>query len=186
MPGVAHPLRTGGGGSLKPVAVAPFDPTQVTSKTNRSSVEFGKPCHTLSKGGHAPGVVYGLDGYPGPGGSQTAKCVTTRVGSSLNPWMETMPIAFHATRDPISGPVSPAPGTSMYVGVHTKARVRRLMPIECERLQGFPDNHTRIPWRGKPAEDCPDSHRYKACGNSMAVPVMRWIGERINQLENRK
>lgn len=59
------------------------------------------------------------------------------------------------------------------------ATVRRLTPIECERLQGFPDNHTQIPWRGKLAEDCPDGPRYKAIGNSMAVPVMRWIGERI-------
>nr|DAX20393.1 MAG TPA: Cytosine specific methyltransferase [Caudoviricetes sp.] len=58
-------------------------------------------------------------------------------------------------------------------------QVRRLTPVECERLQGFPDNHTQIPWRGKPAADCPDSLRYKAIGNSMAVPVMRWIGERI-------
>ncbi|HIF2252770.1 TPA: Dam family site-specific DNA-(adenine-N6)-methyltransferase [Salmonella enterica] len=58
-------------------------------------------------------------------------------------------------------------------------QVRRLTPVECERLQGFPDNHTLIPWRGKDAADCPDGPRYKAIGNSMAVPVMRWIGERI-------
>ena len=57
--------------------------------------------------------------------------------------------------------------------------VRRLTPVECERLQGFPDNFTKIPWRGKSPEDCPGSHRYKALGNSMAVPVMRWIGQRI-------
>lgn len=61
--------------------------------------------------------------------------------------------------------------------------VRRLTPLECERLQGFPDNHTRIPWKGKPAEECPDSLRYKACGNSMAVPVMRWLGERIEAVD---
>ena len=54
--------------------------------------------------------------------------------------------------------------------------VRRLTPVECERLQGFPDGHTDVPYRGKPAADGP---RYKAIGNSMAVPVMRWIGERI-------
>ena len=59
------------------------------------------------------------------------------------------------------------------------AAVRRLTPRECERLQGFPDDHTLIPWRGKMA---PDGPRYKALGNSMAVPVMRWIGERISQL----
>ena len=58
--------------------------------------------------------------------------------------------------------------------------VRRLTPTECERLQGFPDGFTQIPWRNKPAENCPDGPRYKALGNSMAVPVMRWIGERIH------
>lgn len=57
--------------------------------------------------------------------------------------------------------------------------VRRLTPTECARLQGFPDDHTRIPWRGKPAEDCPDGPQYKAYGNSMAVPVIRWIMDRI-------
>ncbi len=57
--------------------------------------------------------------------------------------------------------------------------VRRLTPIECERLQGFPDNYTRVPYRNKDAEQCPNGPRYKALGNSMAVPVMRWIGQRI-------
>ena len=57
--------------------------------------------------------------------------------------------------------------------------VRRLTPLECERLQGFPDGHTLIAWKGKLAEECPDGPRYKAIGNSMAVPVMRWIGRRI-------
>ena len=59
--------------------------------------------------------------------------------------------------------------------------VRRLTPRECEALQGFPPNYTAIPWRRKPAADCPDGPRYKALGNSMAVPVMRWIGNRIAQ-----
>jgi len=61
--------------------------------------------------------------------------------------------------------------------------IRRLTPKECERLQGFPDDWTRIPYRKKPADQCPDGPRYKACGNSMAVPVMRWIGERIEKIE---
>lgn len=64
-------------------------------------------------------------------------------------------------------------------GVMQGSSVRRLTPIECERLQGFPENWTRIPWRGASAENCPDGPRYKACGNSMAVPVMKWIGGRI-------
>ena len=55
--------------------------------------------------------------------------------------------------------------------------VRRLTPIECERLQGFPDGYTNIPWRNKP--EAPDGPRYKSLGNSMAVPVMAWIGTRI-------
>ena len=61
--------------------------------------------------------------------------------------------------------------------------VRRLTPRECERLQGFPDDWTMIPWRKKTAEDCPDGPRYKALGNSMAVNVMAWIGERIDNYE---
>lgn len=61
--------------------------------------------------------------------------------------------------------------------------VRRLTPRECERLQGFPDDWTKIPYRGKPADECPDGPRYKAIGNSMAVPVMRFIGERIAMAE---
>jgi DNA (cytosine-5)-methyltransferase 1 len=61
------------------------------------------------------------------------------------------------------------------------SQVRRLIPRECERLQGMPDDYTLIPWRGKPAEDCPDGPRYKAIGNSKAVTVVRWIGRRILQ-----
>jgi len=59
--------------------------------------------------------------------------------------------------------------------------VRRLTPVECERLQGFPDNYTNIPWRK--AVESPDGPRYKALGNSMAVPVMAWIGQRIANYE---
>jgi DNA (cytosine-5)-methyltransferase 1 len=60
--------------------------------------------------------------------------------------------------------------------------VRRLTPVECERLQGFPDNYTNIPWRKK--DESPDGPRYKAMGNSMAVPVMHWIGQRIEAVEH--
>jgi len=65
-------------------------------------------------------------------------------------------------------------------GVMQQMAVRRLTPVECERLQGFPDRYTDILPGGKPT---PDGSRYKALGNSMAVPVMRWIGERINAVE---
>jgi DNA (cytosine-5)-methyltransferase 1 len=77
------------------------------------------------------------------------------------------------------------------VGSGVPARLGRhsallFLPRECERLQGFPDNFTAIPWRKKGEEDCPDGPRYKALGNSMAVPVMRWIGERIQMIEDMK
>jgi DNA (cytosine-5)-methyltransferase 1 len=70
--------------------------------------------------------------------------------------------------------------TRTTVAVAHEMRVRRLTPRECERLQGFPDDYTAIEFRGKPAVDGP---RYKAIGNSMAVPVMRWLGERIAAVE---
>jgi DNA (cytosine-5)-methyltransferase 1 len=69
-------------------------------------------------------------------------------------------------------------------GVLQTMAIRRLTPKECERLQGFPDDWTKIPYRNKSADQCPDGPRYKACGNSMAVPVMRWIGTRIQMIEN--
>jgi DNA (cytosine-5)-methyltransferase 1 len=64
------------------------------------------------------------------------------------------------------------------MAVATAMQVRRLTPVECERLQGFPDNYTDIKLKGKPT---PDGPRYKALGNSWAVPVVRWIGSRIAQ-----
>lgn len=85
----------------------------------------------------------------------------------------------------IYGDITPTLTAKMGTGgnnvpcVSTNQILRKLTPVECERLQGFPDNYTRIPFRGKTAENCPDSHRYKAIGNSMAVPVMRWIGKRL-------
>lgn len=81
---------------------------------------------------------------------------------------------------PISGPLD-TDGHS--VALQAGATVRRLTPRECERLQGFPDDYTRIEWRGKSLDQCPDGPRYKAIGNSMAVNVMRWIGRRIELVE---
>lgn len=71
---------------------------------------------------------------------------------------------------------NPATEISMLVG---GTAVRRLTPVECERLQGMADDYTLIPWRGKPASECPDGPRYKAIGNSKAVTVVRWIGQRL-------
>jgi DNA (cytosine-5)-methyltransferase 1 len=73
-----------------------------------------------------------------------------------------------------------AKGSAMHVA--TPMVIRRITPTEAERLQGFSDGYTNIPWRGKP--ESPDGPRYKALGNSMAVPVMRWIGERIKDVDD--
>ena len=98
----------------------------------------------------------------------------------------------HAQDSRVTGPLNVAPtvaakfgtggGNVPLVGAMT---VRRLTCVETERLQGFPDNWSRIPWKGKPEEQCPDGPRYKACGNSMAVPCMFWIGEQISNYENK-
>jgi DNA (cytosine-5)-methyltransferase 1 len=77
---------------------------------------------------------------------------------------------------------SPCSDRGQNVVAQLPMQVRRLTPIECERLQGFPDGYTNIPWRNKP--ESPDGPRYKALGNSMAVPVMRWIGQRIKRVSD--
>ena len=97
-------------------------------------------------------------------------------------------IAFDTTQitNPRNGS-NPLPGDPCHTlakGAHAPAiataqAVRRLTPRECERLQGFPDDWTAIPWRGKQADQCPDGPRYRSIGNSMAVPVIRWIGARM-------
>ena len=83
----------------------------------------------------------------------------------------------------IAGALGANEGMKQRTYIETDMAVRRLTPVECERLQGFPDDYTRIPWRKKSIEQCPDGPRYKAIGNSMAVPVMQWIGRRIEQVD---
>lgn len=135
-----------------------------------------------------------------------AFALNAKAGTRLDYESETF--VFHPTQDPIvSSGVSHALGVGGRGGCAPAAvafaensraearleggdgrqvfdgmRARRLTPVETERLQGFPDNWTRIPWRGKPADQCPDGPRYAAVGNSMATPVVRWIGARILDL----
>jgi len=121
-----------------------------------------------------------------------AKCLTARGAGAGNMDPETsnmLPVAFGAQNsanqgDSVSTEITPTLDKSKTPAVMNDLQVRRLTPTECERLQGFPDNYTQIEWRNKAAEDCPDGPRYKAMGNSMAVPVMRWIGERIQMVES--
>lgn len=79
--------------------------------------------------------------------------------------------------------IAPTLDKSKHPATATATAVRRLMPLECERLQGFADGHTAIIWRGKPAADGP---RYKALGNSWAVNCARWLGRRIEAVESIK
>ncbi|WPE56095.1 DNA cytosine methyltransferase [Pseudomonas aeruginosa] len=97
-------------------------------------------------------------------GDQVAVCITGEITHTLKAE------GFDASEDGTGRgqPITPE-----------AAGVRRLTPRECERLQGFPDDYTLIPWRGTPATECPDGPRYKAIGNSKAVPVVRWIGRRL-------
>jgi DNA (cytosine-5)-methyltransferase 1 len=135
----------------------PFNTTQITSPYNGNNPKYGDPCHTLASTDHPPAIAQPLavDCY-----NQTVNEKTSQtIGSS-------------------------ASDVNHYGAVLHSMAIRRLTPTECERLQGFPDSWTQIPYRNKPADLCPDGPRYKACGNSMAVPVMRWIGERINLAEN--
>ena len=90
-------------------------------------------------------------------------------------------IVVHGTQDPCISDIAFAQGRNNggENALFKDSSVRRLTPVECERLQGFPDNYTNVHWRN--ADTSPDGHRYKALGNSMAVPVMKWIGTRIQQ-----
>ncbi|MFI5601482.1 DNA cytosine methyltransferase [Pseudomonas aeruginosa] len=162
---------------------AVFDPNQITSATNRSQPTPGL-CHTLPASSQPPVAFsckdYGADaGDVSPtlramghgeshanAGGQVAVCITGDATHTLKAE------GFDASEDGTGGgqPITPE-----------AAGVRRLTPRECERLQGFPDDYTLIPWRGKSAEECPDGPRYKAIGNSKAVPVVRWIGKRLLQ-----
>ena len=130
----------------------PYDLYQITAPVNRQNRKPGDPCHTLARDNAAhAAVAIGLDE------EQNARID-----------------GFGTLKARMEG--GGFEGTVMTPAM----QVRRLTPMECERLQGFPDGYTNIPWRGKP--ESPDGPRYKALGNSMAVPVMRWIGERINEV----
>jgi DNA (cytosine-5)-methyltransferase 1 len=111
--------------------------------------------------------------------SNTLNCFDVGDVRSTDVVAQPVAPALTASNDPSRSPQS-SEVTQQVAAVHAAAmQVRRLTPVECERLQGFPDNYTNIPWRKK--AESPDGPRYKALGNSMAVPVMRWIGERINK-----
>ena len=131
----------------------------------------------------APLFVFGAQNSASQGDSVSTE-VTPTLDKSKTPAVATHSVAGTMLSRNTSGGFSNSidHAAAGYMAIQDP-QVRRLTPIECERLQGFPDNYTQIPWRNKAPEDCPDGPRYKAMGNSMAVPVMRWIGERIQMVE---
>lgn len=162
----------------------PFDTTQITSKANRSAPKPGDPCHPLAAHAHAhaPALAFNArqDPINGPingpidtDGSTNGVLTFQERGRDGGRSLELGGDLAYALTAPGDG------GRSQERNVLQGTAVRRLMPVECERLQGFPDGYTAIAWRGTPAEQCPDGPRYKALGNSWAVNCARWIGMRI-------
>ena len=179
-----------------------FDTTQVTSAHNRSNPQWDDPCHTLSAVGDAPsvciesyaegsfsqfregevGTLRASGGCLG-GGSETliAKFVSKSRADVVRGFAQNTrnELRYESGDGSVAGTIAAQQGMKQQTFLESSSGIRRLTPVECERLQGFPDNWTRIEWNGKPEEQCPNGRRYKAIGNSMAVPVMKWIGEGI-------
>jgi DNA (cytosine-5)-methyltransferase 1 len=177
--------------------IVPFDTTQITHQENRSNPQPDGPSPTLAKGTHPSAIAYGIRSDAGRSGeartpSPDAEGRVRLRDAGFNVYEEVAPTidagAAHAVgfADPVAANQArtytrEGSGNFRLSNVaHTTMAVRRLTPRECERLQGFPDDYTLIPYRGKLAADGP---RYKALGNSMAVPVMAWIGRRIQMVE---
>jgi DNA (cytosine-5)-methyltransferase 1 len=146
----------------------PFDTTQITSPQNGNNPKSGDPCHPLAAGAHPPAIVQSMEHLSAYSIREDAKANTfsateLEVANALKA-LQPSPQSHHAQ-----------------TFVAQKIAVRRLTCVECERLQGFPDNYTDIKPKGK---QTPDGPRYKALGNSMAVPVMNWIGQKIQKVED--
>jgi DNA (cytosine-5)-methyltransferase 1 len=196
-PGLAPTLRAEAGDNqlavAQPVAVYENHPSDSRVK------ELGDVSSTVrarwgTGGGNAPMVAqplsYDMKQHHNPQPSNTVQLTTSNCATVRGDTPLVQPMVWDTTNitSPQNGS-NPKPGDPCFTlakGQHppllTSMAVRRLTPVECERLQGFPDNYTNIPWRK--AAESPDGPRYKALGNSWAVPVVAWIGQRIqNQLK---
>lgn len=152
--------------------------------------EPGDPCPTLTKG-HSHAVAH-TQVFENHGTDSRVKLVdvcptvTSRWGTGGNNVplsMQSVAPTLTASNDPSRSPQSTEITNQVAAVYATSMAVRRLTPVECERLQGFPDGYTNIPWRK--ADQSPDGPRYKALGNSWAVPVVAWIGKRIQETINK-
>jgi DNA (cytosine-5)-methyltransferase 1 len=191
-----------GGGNVPLVQEAiPFDTTQITSKANYSKPKAGDPCHPIAAGAHPPAIAFTTEQTPkfnkdqaltltkqSPTGGGQPQCVAVAHPQAIafEPGIATREGSESRFVKELSPTLRKEMGDNQVAVSDNRMAVRRLTPRECERLQGFDDDHTMIPWRNKPADQCPDGPRYKALGNSMAVPCMAWIGKRIDAVEKTK
>ena len=148
----------------------------------------GDPCPTLDRSAvpavAIQGTIIGRQDHNGPQGSGHSDSGEMFTLNSTDVHAVAVAPTITATNDPSRSPQS-SEITQQVAAVHASTmQVRRLTPTECERLQGFPEGWTAIPWKKKPADECPDGPRYKALGNSMAVNCMEWLGERIQAVES--
>ena len=145
-----------------------FNEANITSPTNKSNPQVNDTCHTLDTDGRNDVICFERETFPRQNSAAVAVDPVICMADGN---------AKAAIDEDMCGSLKVGGGAPSIA--RGRMVVRRLTPKECERLQGFPDDWTKVPYRGKPAEECPDGPRYKAIGNSFAVPVVRWIGERI-------
>lgn len=169
---------------MKQTTYIAFDPAQVTSVTNRSNPQPGDPCHTLHQS-EPPMLIRMREGKEGGGkGPLVSEDKSLTLATANDQVLAFEPGSIARNAGP-SGESHQVPTLRSSMGDNQPAirqgmQVRRLTPVECARLQGFPDDYLDITYRGKPAAD---GNKYKALGNSWAVPVVRWIGERIKAIK---
>lgn len=186
--GVANAVLTpnGGRGGIGVGAIA-FDTTQITSRTNRSQPRVGEPCHPVTAEGHPPAIAFSCKDHGADAGdlSPTLRAMGhaeshANAGGQLAVAFQTSGNCGAWETGDMVGALDTMTDPNSHV-VQTQWAVRRLTPLECERLQGAPDDWTNIAYRGR--NTIADGPRYKMIGNSWAVPVVRWIGNRIAQVD---
>ncbi len=178
------------------VNIVAFDTTQITSRSNYSQPKAGDPCHPLAAGAHPPAIaIQERATSENPNAGPQGKGWQEGVSYTLEARHHVQSVAwsimpqnsgkdYKARQVDVAQPImagGPVGGNQGGDYIQEAWAVRRLTPTECERLQGFPDGYTNIPWRGQ--AEASDGPRYKALGNSMAVNAMRWIGRRIEMVE---
>lgn len=178
-PGIAHALTSEGhdaseDGTGRGTPIIPFDTTQITSDKNYSNPRAGDPCHPLASGAHPPALAFALRGREEGARVEVSGEATNAIrgasGGSSKDYVAA-PITASYGKQLDSSDTNQGPPNALLDGM----AVRRLTPLECERLQGVPDFWTDIPGAS-------DSARYRALGNAIAVPVVEWIARRLMEV----